>query len=145
MKQLTLVDVRSALNLVAMIVRWLSLAYLLPLGAALYYGEQALAYAVPLVVSAALGWLGERLTHTPRSVGVREGFLVVALAWLAIAAFGALPYLWFGHSFVDAYFESMSGFTTTGSSILTNIEAEPQSLLLWRAFTQWLGDRKSVV
>lgn len=145
MKRLTLVDVRSTLHLVSAIIRWLSLAYVLPLGAALYYGEQPLAFAVPLVASAALGWLGERLTRSPRSVGVREGFLVVAVAWLVIAAFGALPYLWFGHSLVDAYFESMSGFTTTGSSILTQIEAEPQSLLLWRAFTQWLGGMGIIV
>lgn len=140
-----IVDVRSALHLVAGIVRWLSLAYLLPLGAALLYQESPWPFVLPIVLAAGLGWLGERLTRTPSGLGVREGFLVVALAWLAIAAFGALPYLLDGHAPIDAYFEAMSGFTTTGATILTDIEAEPRGLLLWRQFTQWLGGMGIIV
>jgi len=71
----------------------------------------------------------------------RESFLVVALGWVLASAFGALPYLLAGTftSYIDAYFETMSGFTTTGSSVLADIEAQPHGILFWRDFTQWLG------
>lgn len=141
----TVVDVRVALHLVAGIVRWLSLAYLLPLGVAIFYRENVLPFALPFVLAAGLGWLGERLYRAPRELGVREGFLVVSLGWLVIATFGALPYLWERLSPVDAYFESMSGFTTTGATVLTAIEAHSRSLLLWRGFTQWLGGMGIIV
>lgn len=145
MKQHIVVDVRSALHLVAGIIRWLSLAYLLPLAAALFYGESVLPFVVPMLLAIVLGWLGERLTRSASGLGVREGFLVVGVAWLAIAAFGALPYALAQHSLIDAYFEAMSGFTTTGATILTDIESEPRSLLIWRQFTQWLGGMGIIV
>jgi len=146
MKDVTLVDVRPALNLVAVIVRWLSLAYVFPLGVALYHREDFLPYAVPMLLAAFLGWSVERFTRSDRELGVREAFLVVPLAWLVIAAFGALPYILASKlSFIDAYFEAMSGFTTTGSSILTSISTNPQALLFWRQFTQWLGGMGIIV
>jgi len=145
MRQATVVDVRSALNVVASIIRWLSLAYLLPLGVALFYRENPWPYLIPLGLAAVLGLAGERLIRAPKELGVREGFLVVALAWLTIAAFGAIPYALDHHNVVDAYFESMSGFTTTGATILTDIENEPKGLLMWRQFTQWLGGMGIIV
>ena len=71
----------------------------------------------------------------------RESILVVGLVWTLASVFGALPYLLAGtfSSPIDAYFETMSGFTTTGASVLTDIEAEPHGILFWRDFTQWLG------
>ncbi len=71
----------------------------------------------------------------------REGFLLVALAWVLLSAFGALPFYLSGEipHYVDAFFETVSGFTTTGSSILTNVEAMSRPLLYWRSFTHWLG------
>ena len=83
------------------------------------------------------------------SVGVREGFLVVSLTWLVAAVLGALPYVLSGEdqisSPIDAYFEAMSGFTTTGATVLTDIEAMPDSLLIWRQLTQWLGGMGIIV
>ncbi len=91
-------------------------------------------------------------------LGRREALLLVALSWLLGAAFAALPYLLWAHwpgtdaapdhpfrSFVDCYFEAMSGLTTTGATILSDIEAVPRSLLLWRALTQWIGGLGIVV
>jgi trk system potassium uptake protein TrkH len=77
----------------------------------------------------------------------REGMAVVGLGWLLAALFGALPFYLSGAtpSFVDAYFEAMSGFTTTGSTILPNIEALPKGVLFWRSFTHWLGGMGIVV
>ncbi len=91
-------------------------------------------------------------------LGRREALLLVALSWLLGAAFAALPYYLWAHmpgtsapaghpfkSFVDCYFESMSGLTTTGASVLTDVDGLPRTLLLWRAFTQWIGGLGIVV
>ena len=71
----------------------------------------------------------------------RDSYITITICWIAFALFGSLPYWLGGHipSFTDAFFESMSGFTTTGASILDNIESQPHALLLWRSLTQWLG------
>jgi trk system potassium uptake protein TrkH len=80
-------------------------------------------------------------TMAPTELTVREGFLTVTLSWVSLALFGSFPFIFSGAipSITDAFFETMSGFTTTGSSILTNIEIIPKSLLVWRNMTQWLG------
>lgn len=84
---------------------------------------------------------------TMNKVTNREGFLSVALGWFFFTAFGTLPYILSGSipSFVDAFFESTSGFTTTGSSILTDVEILPRSILFWRSFTHWIGGLGIVV
>lgn len=71
----------------------------------------------------------------------RDSYITITACWIAFALFGSLPYWLGGHipSFTDAFFESMSGFTTTGASILDNIDSQPHTLLLWRSLTQWLG------
>lgn len=71
----------------------------------------------------------------------KDGFIIVALSWILVSLFGAIPFYLSGYipSFVDAFFETVSGFTTTGSSILTDVEALPHSLLFWRSFTHWIG------
>ena len=77
----------------------------------------------------------------PTELTVREGFVTVTLSWVTLSLFGSIPFVVSGFipGFTDAFFETMSGFTTTGASILTDIEALPRSLLLWRDMTQWLG------
>jgi len=80
-------------------------------------------------------------------VSTRDGFLMVTLGWLAATLFGALPFYLSGAipSYIDAFFESMSGFTTTGASILTEIESLPRSILFWRSMTHWLGGMGIIV
>lgn len=82
-----------------------------------------------------------------KDVGKREGYIVVSLVWIVFSAFGCLPYLFSGAipSVTDAFFETMSGFTTTGSSILNNIEELPNGILFWRSLTQWLGGMGIIV
>lgn len=77
----------------------------------------------------------------PKELTTKEGFLLVNLCWISLTFFGCLPFLTTGYvkSFTDAFFESMSGFTTTGATILSDIEMLPKSVLLWRNMTQWLG------
>ena len=80
-------------------------------------------------------------------LGKREGYLIVTLGWVIMSLFGALPFIFHGSisSFTDAFFETMSGFTTTGASILTDIESLPHGLLFWRSFTQWIGGMGIIV
>ena len=116
---------------------------LLPALVALIYRETCL-WAILATAGVALA-VGFALTllSRPRSqvIFAREGFVIVALSWLALSAIGALPFFLSGEipSYIDAFFETVSGFTTTGASILTNVEAMSHGLLFWRSFTHWIG------
>lgn len=74
-------------------------------------------------------------------INFKEGFVLVSLAWIVVSIFGSLPYLFSGYlvSFADAFFETVSGFTTTGASVVSDVEVWPRGLLFWRSLTQWLG------
>jgi trk system potassium uptake protein len=99
------------------------------------------------VIVAAAGVTGRLLTKVPQDLNYREGFVTVSLAWTAVGIAGALPFYLSGSapSAIDAVFESISGFTTTGSTILSDIEAVPPGILLWRSLTQWLGGMGIIV
>jgi trk system potassium uptake protein len=137
------VDLAAALNLVGALVKYMSLAFLFPTAIALGYGESPWPFVAAGAITAAFGFGLEAATRGKERVGPREGFLVVAVTWAFAAVFGALPYLFSGESQFDnpvnAFLESISGFTTTGASVLTDIEALPRGLLMWRQFTQWIG------
>ncbi|MDQ3889120.1 MAG: TrkH family potassium uptake protein [Actinomycetota bacterium] len=142
------VDVGGALNLVGAIVRYLSLAFLLPVAIAIGYGDPAWPFLVAAALTAAFGWTLTLVTHGRETVGAREGFLVVSLTWVLGAFFISLPYLFAEPQLrdpVDAYFEAMSGMTTTGASVLTDIEALDRSMAMWRQFSQWLGGMGIIV
>lgn len=123
---------------------WLILAGSLavPLAFSFYFKDGA--HIIFIAVAAGLAILSliiRPFTLVPSELSAREGFLTVTLSWTSLAFFGALPFM-FSHSIpglTDAYFETMSGFSTTGATILTDIEALPKSLLVWRNMTQWLG------
>jgi trk system potassium uptake protein len=143
------VDVLASLNLVGALIKYLSLAMVVPIAFAIGYSEPIWPFVIAGVVGGGLAWALEHLTKGKERVGIREGFLVVSLTWLAAAALGALPYMLSGEdqisSPLDAYFEAMSGFTTTGATVLTDVEALPNSLLIWRQLTQWLGGMGIIV
>ena len=143
------VRVGPAANLIGFLTKYLSLAFVVPIAVALGYGESPWPFVLPMLAMAAAGLGLERATEGRERVGSREVYLVVALIWLLLALFGALPYLLSGNSElsspVDAYFESMSGFTTTGASVLTDIEALSRSMAMWRQFTQWVGGMGVIV
>ncbi|HUV14759.1 MAG TPA: potassium transporter TrkG [Acidobacteriota bacterium] len=114
-----------------------------PLGLALWEGDGG---TWPLLVAllsglAAGGAGGFAFRPKPHEINRREGILFVVLAWVVLVTLGALPYFFSPHfpGFTDAFFESISGFTTTGATILLDIEGLPRSLLLWRALTHWFG------
>ena len=114
---------------------------LLPLAVALLYGESAFTFLLPIVLTAAVGAaLGLR---TPKNTAIyaKDGLVIVALSWLVMSLFGALPFYLSGFfpSYIDCLFETISGFTTTGASILTAVEPLSQGVLFWRSFTHWVG------
>jgi trk system potassium uptake protein TrkH len=143
------VDVGAALNLVGALLRYLSLAFLLPAAIAIGYDESPWPFLAAAASTAGVGAGLEAVTRGKENVGSREGFLVVALTWLFAAGAGALPYLFSGDDQlaapIDSYFEAMSGFTTTGATIVTDIEALSQSMLMWRQLSQWLGGMGIIV
>lgn len=114
---------------------------LLPILAAVWFGESALPYVGAALPPIALGLpVGLLVKPATLRVSPRDGFLIVSAAWIVASGFGALPYLTTGVlGPVDALFESVSGFTTTGSTVLPFIEGQPRPLLLWRSLSQWLG------
>lgn len=140
------VDLRAALHRVGGLVKWFSVAFALPLVYALFARESWWPYALPGAIALLGGWAVERASFTERDIRPREGFLVVAFAWLIIAGLGAMPFVLLGVlDSIDAYFEAMSGFTTTGATVIAHVEGLPKALLLWRAFTQWLGGMGIIV
>ena len=136
------VDVVGALNLIGSLVKPLGLAFLVPALVAVGYGEPVWPFLVPGLATSAFGAGLEYVTRGKEGVGAREGYLVVGLLWLVVPMFGALPYLVSEPQLsgpVDAFFESMSGFSTTGASVLTDIEGLSRSIAMWRQFTAWAG------
>ena len=115
-------------------------ALLLPLAVCLFYREDPapFLYTIPLML--AVGG-GLALLKSDDHLVPREGFFTVALTWLLVAAFGALPFYFCGYfpAYIDCFFEAVSGFTTTGASILTAVEPLPRGILFWRSFMHWLG------
>ncbi len=109
---------------------------------ALIYRESAgISILITAVICAAVGSLIVLRKPKRLKIFAREGFIITALSWILLSIFGALPFVMSGYipSMVDAVFEVASGFTTTGASILTDVEALPHCLLFWRSFTHWVG------
>ncbi len=124
----------------------LEAVFMLPAAAVcVIYGETGAPLRAFLWTIAALAVLGGALMLLCRNAEhefyAREGFIVVSIGWILLSAMGALPFFLSGEipCYVDAFFETVSGFTTTGASILTNVEAMSHGLLYWRSFTHWLG------
>ncbi len=141
---------RFIANMVALLVAALGVCMLLPLGISfIYRSDSAVPAAVSMAITLAAGG-GVFLASRGKPVDIisaREGMAIVTLGWIAVGTFGALPFYFCGHfeSFVDALFESVSGFTTTGASVLTQIETLDHDILFWRSFIQWLGGMGIIV
>lgn len=117
---------------------------LLPLLTALVYGEWnelfAFLYTIALLVVVG-GLMILVLRPKKQELYAKEGFIIVSLGWILISLFGALPFVFSGvvPSYIDAFFETVSGFSTTGASIIQNVESLPRTILIWRSFTHWVG------
>ncbi len=137
-------------RILGVLLMFFSITLLPPMGVSLFYHDGSLAPFIDAfaVIFAAgfIAWLPARRHH--RDLRVRDGFLVVSLTWVLIGLFGALP-LWFAHnpqmSFTDAAFESVSGLTTTGSTVIIGLDSLPRSILYYRQQIQWFGGMGIIV
>lgn len=129
--------------IVGCILKFEALFMLLPALVGVIYGEykEALCYAAVAVLCCGLGFLETTIGSRKGNLYVKEGFAAVSLGWIVLSVFGCLPFIITGEipGFTDALFETVSGFTTTGASILTNVEALSHASLFWRSFTHWIG------
>ena len=144
------IDLWAVIHLVGSLGKYLGLAAAFPIAVAVGYGNPFWPFLAAGAITSGLGWALERIAARPDSrLSVREGFLVVALTWLLAATFASMPYLFAGgeqlSSPIDAYFEGMSGFTTTGATVVTDFDDLNESMLMWRQFTQWLGGMGIIV
>jgi trk system potassium uptake protein TrkH len=145
------VNIKQVLKIVSVLLLIISFFLLIPVFIAFYYDEVWVvkSFLIPIFLILIFFILLLFITRGRRSssISARDGFLFVTLSWIFAALFGALPFFLSGTipHFTDAFFETMSGFTTTGASILTNIESLPKSILFWRSLTHWLGGMGIVV
>ncbi len=144
------IDLKQILHILSILLMFEGLFMLLGLPFAFYY-EDSSAYSLILSgfitsASGAVIWLFTR-SHLTHAINKKEGFLLVTLSWLTFSLFGTLPYIISGviPSFTNAFFETMSGFSTTGASVLTDVEMVPEGILFWRSLTHWIGGMGIIV
>ena len=133
---------KAIFRIIGFLLLFEALSLLSSVPVALYYGEPTeylLLSVAAMVVSGS--FFAYVCRKAGRNVSRKDGYIVVTVIWIIFSLFGSLPYMLSGYipSFTDAFYETMSGFTTTGSSILSNIESLPRSLLFWRSLTHWIG------
>ncbi|MFQ5569339.1 MAG: TrkH family potassium uptake protein [Rhodothermales bacterium] len=149
-------NVKAVISTLGTLLFFLGIALLIPMVVGLYYGEASWwSFGLSALLSMALGggaWYGFGGPRHPYDLRVREGFAIVALAWLVLSLMGGLPFVLGGvlGSYTDAFFETMSGFTTTGATILGGahtpaIEDLPKAFLFWRSLAHWLGGMGIIV
>ncbi|MCK9401433.1 MAG: TrkH family potassium uptake protein [Bacteroidales bacterium] len=144
------IDLKQIINLIGFFLVVEGIFMLSGLPFSLYYHEEpAFTLLLSFLITSGSGgviWYFTR-RKSKDTINKREGFLVVSLTWVTISLFGTLPFIISGTipSFTDAFFETMSGFTTTGASILTDVEILPRGILFWRSMTHWIGGMGIIV
>lgn len=140
---------RMVLNTVGHIILAEAALLLIPAIVSLIYMEKCLwAFLITIAIALALGLFLKYITHPDNKViYAKEGFVIVTYAWIIMSAIGALPFVISGEipNFIDAFFETVSGFTTTGASIVRDVESLSKGLLFWRSFTHWIGGMGVIV
>ena len=140
--------ITQLIHLLGLALLSLGAAMLFPLGISWLYQDAAW---MPMVWSCGLTWLGGGilviLPYQSRPLERREGLMAVPIMWCVVTFFGSLPFWLSGAvpTFTDAFFESMSGFTTTGATVFIQINGQPESVLFWRSLIQWLGGMGIIV
>ena len=140
-------NLRAVSQIIGSLLFFLGAAMTLPLAISLVDGEEEAAAFLVAGVATAVAGLVFRLIGKDEPLTHRESFAVVALSWMMAALLGGLPFWLSGafNGYVDAFFEAMSGVTTTGATVLANLETLPRGLLFWRAFLNWIGGMGFVV
>jgi Trk-type K+ transport systems, membrane components len=134
------ISLKNIFSIVGKILFLLTLVQLIPLAVAFYYNEPVFPFIFSIFITGPAGLILGYLTKDKEDDWtVRESYAIVAVSWLFSALFCGLPFMFSGLSPLDAFFEGMSGVTTTGATVFSNLDVCPKSLILWRSLTQWLG------
>ena len=140
---------KTVIKLLSVTTLFIGLMMLVPLPFSIFYRDnQHWAFLISSLLTLSAGSVSLLLTRKfKEDIRAKEGFAIVTFSWILFAALGSLPFVISGsiNSYADAFFETMSGFTTTGASILADIEKLPKSILFWRSFTHWLGGMGIIV
>ena len=135
-------NIKMILYVLGYIMKLEGALLVLPLFVTMYYKEGNIpAFLLTILILFVFGHMMSFKKPKNTIIYAKEGFVIVALSWFALSLFGALPFTISGEipNYIDAVFEVISGFTTTGSSVLTDVEAMSKGLLFWRSFTHWIG------
>jgi trk system potassium uptake protein TrkH len=135
-------NIRIVLHQIGTILKVEAALMVLPLLISIIYGESTYyAFLIPIALLLAIGFLLTGKKDFDRTIYAKEGFAIVGIAWIMMSLFGSLPFLISREipNFVNAFFETVSGFSTTGASILENVETLSKGILFWRSFTHWIG------
>ena len=124
-----------------------SISFVIPIITSIIYKDGALSvfiitFSIVFIIGF-LGWMASR--NSNEEMTHKDGFLVITLFWIVLSSAGSIPFTLSGMSFIDAFFESMSGITTTGATVITNLSALPESLLIYRQLLQWMGGMGLIV
>lgn len=138
---------RSVMPIIGRIVMMIAVSMMAPLLCAFYYNEkEVIIFIACIILTFFSGLLLSKVKDNNEGLRLIEGLAVVSLGWAIITAYGSLPFYLSGTlGYIDAYFETMSGFTTTGATVISNIEILPKSILFWRSFIQWIGGMGIIV
>ena len=138
---------RAIISLFSILVIFFSASFVLPIAVSLIFKDSALMIFVTtfcLVFGLGLaGWLASRGDND--DLGQKDGFIIITFFWLILAIAGSIPFALSGMPLVDAFFESMSGITTTGATVISGLDNMPQSLLFYRQLLQWMGGMGLIV
>ncbi len=143
------IDIKLVIRIMSFLLLIESFFMLISAGVGFYFEEPSMKYLIlTSLITSTLGILG--IVSTPklnRNMHKREGFLVVTLIWVVFSAFGMIPAYWSGYipTITDAFFETISGFSTTGATIIEDVDNFPRGLMIWRCLQQWLGGMGIVV
>ncbi|MDO4618369.1 MAG: TrkH family potassium uptake protein [Clostridia bacterium] len=134
-------NISKSLNILGKIMLITGALFMLPVIVAFIYKENTYtAFLVPMSIMLLSGLAFTKIKSDGKPLYIADGFVIVTFSWILMSIFGGLPFVLTGAmDFVDAIFETVSGFTTTGSTILKEVESLPKSILFWRSFTHWVG------
>ena len=138
---------KSILNLFSILVLFFSFSYVFPIIVSLIYKDGALdIFLKTLVFVSSIGIIGLILTRKIKNeLSQKDGFVIIVMFWIVLSTAGSIPFYLSGMSFIDSFFESMSGITTTGATVISNIDALPESILFYRQLLQWMGGMGLIV
>ncbi len=140
-------NLKSILNLFSILILFFSFSYLLPIVVSIIYDDGALnIFLITSIGIAFLGLFGIFVTRgANNNLSQKDGFVIIVLFWIVLSFAGSIPFYLSGMSSIDSIFESMSGITTTGATVISNIESLPESLLFYRQLLQWMGGMGLIV